>query len=102
MKDSENGKRFFDIESDLENGLNMGLLYLERVEFLLNELVHRVEDYPGKDLTPNGSGLMILDLLWVNQMVSIAYENASNALSSFQDANKAFEELDQWRKTESA
>ncbi len=100
--EGENGKKLFDIETDLEDGLNMGLLYLERVEFLLNELVHRVEDYPGKGLSPDGAGLMLMDLLWVNQMVSIAYENANNALSAFLDADKAFDELDQWRKTESA
>ena len=100
--DGENGKKLFHIESDLENGLNMGLHYLEQVQFLLNEILHRVEDYPEQGPSPDGSASMFLDLLWLNQMVGIAYESATTAMSSFQDADKAFEELDQWRKTENA
>ena len=93
MKDGENGKKEFDMMTELEGGLNMGIHSLEQAQFLLNEVVHRVEGYPRKGLEPETAESMLLDLVWVHEMIGVVNECAANARSAFLSADTAFEEL---------
>ena len=88
------GVKRFDVMSDLESGLNLGLYKLEQVVFLLRDLanLHKPEDGLGT-ISDDKIVRLQLDAERARILSNLACDLAQEAFSEFQDADESFGNL---------